>query len=467
MVRLMMTLTFLGAAGTVTGSRYLVEAHGKKVLIDAGLFQGRKELRLRNWAPFQVDPRTLSAVIITHAHIDHSGFLPRLVHEGFAGPTYVTTPTRRLLPFMLADAAHLQEEEARYANKVKSTRHQPALPLFTAEDAHEAVRTLHALPFTTPFTLWPGAQFTFHRQGHILGAAAVDLQLKAAGGEHTSVYFSGDVGRYAVPVLLPPTPYPGSTYLVVESTYGNRHHDPGDPGEQLADAVNEALARGGVLVIPAFAIDRTQEVLFLLRELIADGTVKPVPIFLDSPMALEATSAYRDCIREHDAEARALREDGIDPFRPAGLTMVKGVEESKHLNSLAGPAIIISASGMATGGRVLHHLRRRLPDERNTVLFVGFQAEGTRGRRILEGEPAIKIFGEMVPVRAHVRSISSLSAHADADELTIWASQAQRSPRIVFVTHGEAEASRALADRFATRFGWDCYIPRLEESVPL
>ena len=463
----MATITFLGATGTVTGSRYLVEAHDRRVLVDAGLFQGRKELRQRNWAPFPIDPKSLSAVIITHAHIDHSGYLPRLVREGFDGPTFVTTPTRRLLPFMLTDAAHLQEEEARYANKVKSTRHKPALPLFTVENAQQAIRTLQPLPFGAPFTLWPGAQFTFHRQGHILGAAAVEFRLKAGGGDHTTVYFSGDVGRYAVPVLQPPTPYPGSTYLVVESTYGNRHHDPGDPGEQLAEAVNEAVARGGMLVIPAFAIDRTQEVLFLLRELIADEAIKPVPIFLDSPMALEATTAYRDCIREHDLEARALRESGIEPFSPPGLTMVRSVDESKHLNSLAGPAIVISASGMATGGRVLHHLRRRLPDERSTVLFVGFQAEGTRGRRILEGEPEIKIFGEMVPVRAAVRTISSLSAHADVDELTIWAAEAKAAPRMVFVTHGEEEASRALASRFATRFGWDCYLPRLDESVPL
>jgi metallo-beta-lactamase family protein len=463
----MVRLTFLGAVGTVTGSRYLVEAHDQRFLIDAGLFQGPKELRLRNWAPFPLDSRELSAVVLTHAHIDHSGYLPRLVHDGFAGPTFVTTPTKRLLPPMLTDAAHLQEEEARFANKVGSSRHKPALPLFTVEDAKQALRTLKPLAFETPFTLAPGIQLTYHRQGHILGAAAIELRIKVAGDEHTTIYFSGDVGRYAVPVLQPPTPYPGSTYLVVESTYGNRLHDSGDPGEQLAAAVEEARGRGGVLLIPAFAIDRTQEVLFLLREMMGDGDIAPLPVFLDSPMALEATNAYRECIREHDLETRALREGGIDPFAPPGLTLVRTVDESKHLNSLTGPAIVISASGMATGGRILHHLRRRLPDPRSTVLFVGFQAEGTRGRRILNGEPAVKIFGEMVPVHSQVRSISSLSAHADADELTIWASQAQRAPRLVFVTHGEDEASQALANRYATRFGWDCYMPRLEETVPL
>ncbi len=463
----MVRLTFLGAAGTVTGSRYLLEAHDRRFLIDAGLFQGRKELRLRNWAPLPIDPRELSAVVLTHAHIDHSGYLPRLVRDGFAGPTFVSAPTKRLLPAMLTDAAHLQEEEARFANKVGSSRHKPALPLFTVADAQQALRTLQPLPFETPYTLAPGIQFTYHRQGHILGAAAVELRVRVPGDEYTTVYFSGDVGRYAVPVLRPPTPYPGSTYLVVESTYGNRLHDGGDPGEQLAAAVEEARSRGGVLLIPAFAIDRTQEILFLLRELIEDGDIAPQPIFLDSPMALEATAAYRDCIREHDLETRALREGGIDPFTPPGLTLVRSSDESKHLNSLAGPAIIISASGMATGGRILHHLRNRLPDPGNSVLFVGFQAEGTRGRRILNGEPAVKIFGEMVPVRAQVRSVSSLSAHADADELTIWASSAAATPRLTFVTHGEDEASRALAARYSARFGWDCYLPRLEETVTL
>jgi metallo-beta-lactamase family protein len=463
----MVNLTFLGATGTVTGSRYLLAAHDRTYLIDSGLFQGRKELRLRNWAPFPVDPRELSGIIITHAHIDHSGYLPRLVREGFCGPTFVTTPTKRLLPAMLTDAAHLQEEEARFANKVGSSRHRPALPLFTVEDAQQALRTLTPVAFDAPLALAPGIQLTYHRQGHILGAGAVELRIKVASDEYTTLYFSGDVGRYAVPVLQPPTAYPGSTYLVVESTYGNRLHDPGDPAEQLAVLVQEARGRGGVLIIPAFAIDRTQEVLYLLRELIEDEAIEPLPVFLDSPLALEATAAYRECVREHDLETRALRASGIDPFAPPGLTLVRTVDESKHLNALAGPAIIISASGMATGGRILHHLRNRLPDPNNTVLFVGFQAEGTRGRRILDGEGEVKIFGEMVPVRAQVRSMSSLSAHADADELTIWAATARQRPRLVFVTHGEEEASRALADRYATRFGWDCYLPRIEETVPL
>jgi metallo-beta-lactamase family protein len=463
----MLSLTFLGATGCVTGSRYLVEAHGARILIDAGLFQGRKELRLRNWENFPLPPDSLSAVVLTHAHIDHTGFLPRLVRNGFTGPTFATPPTKRLLNAVLPDAAKLQEEEARFANKVGSTKHTPALPLFDESDARGALGTLQAVPFGQRTTFQPGIEFRFHRQGHILGAAAVELRLKAAGGDYVTVYFSGDVGRYDVPILKAPEPYPGSTYLVVESTYGNSFHNPSDPREQLADVISEARGRKGIIIIPAFAIDRTQELLYFLRELVGDGTIEPLPIFLDSPMAREATETYRSCVLEHDAEMRELVREGISPMVPPHFTTVGRVDQSKHLNTLRGPAIIISASGMATGGRVLHHLRHRLPDPTTTVVFVGYQAEGTRGRRILDGEGEVKIFGEMVPVRAQVRSIPSLSAHADADELAIWASQAATAPRTVFVTHGEPEASRALADRFTRRFGWQCVLPSLEERATL
>jgi metallo-beta-lactamase family protein len=463
----MLSLTFLGATGCVTGSRYLVEAHGARILIDAGLFQGRKELRLRNWEDFPVPPDSLSAIVLTHAHIDHTGFLPRLVRNGFSGPTFATPPTKRLLHAVLPDAAKLQEEEARFANKVGSTKHAPALPLFDEGDARRALSTLQAIPFGQRTTFQPGIEFRFHRQGHILGAAAVELRLKAAGGDYVTVYFSGDVGRYDVPILKAPEPYPGSTYLVVESTYGNSFHNPSDPREQLADVISEARGRKGIILIPAFAIDRTQELLYFLRELVEDGTIEPLPIFLDSPMAREATETYRSCVLEHDAEMRELVREGVSPMVPPHFTTVGRVDQSKHLNTLGGPAIIISASGMATGGRILHHLRHRLPDPTTTVVFVGYQAEGTRGRRILDGEGEVKIFGEMVPVRAQVRDIPSLSAHADADELTIWASQAASAPRTVFVTHGEPEASRALADRFTGRLGWQCVLPSLEERVTL
>lgn len=463
----MSTVTFLGATGTVTGSRYLLEDHGTRVLLDAGLFQGPKPLRQRNWEPFPVPPASLTAVVLTHAHLDHTGFLPRLVRDGFTGPTYATAPTVRLLRVLLPDAAHLQEEEARFANKVGSSRHTPALPLFTVQDAQRALATLAPVPFDTPFDLRPGLRFAYRRQGHILGAAAVEFSLKVKGGERITVTFSGDVGRYDVPILRPPEPYAGSTVLVVESTYGDRLHDATDPAEQLAEVIRDATATRSVVLIPAFAIDRTQQVLYHLRELVADEVIEPIPVYLDSPMAREATVAYRQSAAEHDPEMRILTADGTDPLVPPNFHVVATVEESKTLNGLEGPAIIISASGMATGGRILHHLRHRLGDPRTTVLFVGYQAEGTRGRRILDGEREVKIFGEMVPVRAKVRSISSLSAHADADELTIWASQAKFPPRTVFVTHGEPPASDALARRFADRFGWRCIVPGLGETHEL
>lgn len=463
----MVTLTFLGATGTVTGSRYLVDAHGARVLVDAGLFQGRKELRLRNWAEFPVPPATLSAVVLTHAHVDHTAYLPRLVREGFAGPAFVTPPTSRLLHVVLPDAAHLQEEEARFANKVGSSKHTPALPLFTLRDAHRALGTLHGLPFGQTQTLKPGIEFRYHRQGHILGAAAVEMRLKVAGGGHMTIYFSGDVGRYDVPILKEPEPYPGSDVLVIESTYGDRLHDPADPRDQLAGVINEAAARNGVILVPSFAIGRTQELLYFLRELIEDEAVPRLPIFLDSPMAMEATVAYRASALEHDVEMRALVREGVDPLLPPGLEVVGSVEQSKRLNTVSGPAIVIAASGMATGGRILHHLRHRLSDPTTTVVFVGFQAEGTRGRRILDGEGEVKIFGESVPVRAQVRSVPSLSAHADADELAIWASRAASAPSTVFVTHGEPDASRAMASRLTDRFGWRCAVPTLDETVTL
>jgi metallo-beta-lactamase family protein len=460
-------LTFLGACGTVTGSRYLVAAHHTQILVDAGLFQGPKALRRRNWDPFPADPSTLEALVLTHAHIDHTGYLPRLVRQGFRGPTYVTPPTRRLLQVVLPDAAHLQEEEASFANKVGSSKHSPALPLFDTKDAREALATLQPRPFGEAFAIHPGLEVTFHRQGHILGAAAVELRIKESGGRYATIYFSGDVGRYDVPILRPPEAYPGSDVLVVESTYGNRIHDPSDPRTQLAAVVRETIERRGVLLIPAFAIDRTQEILYFLRELISEGTIEPIPTFLDSPMAREATQVYRQCVAEHDAEARELLREGVDPLAPPNFTIVGKVSESKQLNGLQGPAIIISASGMATGGRILHHLRHRLEDPANTVLFVGYQADGTRGRRLVEGEREIKIFGSMVPVRAKVRQISSLSAHADADELTIWAGQAEKAPGIVYVTHGEPDARQALADRFSDRLGWSCRLPELEQTVAL
>lgn len=461
----MASLTFLGATGTVTGSRYLLQVHGQRILVDAGLFQGEKELRLRNWQPFPVPAASIQAVILTHAHIDHAGYLPRLVREGFAGVVYATSPTARLASVLLPDAAHLQEEEARFANKVGSSKHSPALPLFTTQDAAAALRLFRSVPFHTPWELHPGLRFTFYRQGHILGAAAVKVEFKDKGARK-SIFFSGDVGRYGVPILLPPEPYPGSDYLVVESTYGAKVHDASDPRDQLAEVIARTADRGGVVLIPAFAVGRTQEILYYLREMEDDGDLPPVPVYLDSPMARQATALVRQAVSEHDAETQFVEREE-EAFFPSSLRIITSVEESKSLNQLPGPAIILSASGMATGGRILHHLRHRLGDERNTVLFVGFQAAGTRGRKLLEGAQEIKIFGEYVPVRAEITQISSLSAHADREELLIWLRQAEEPPRRVFVTHGEPDASSAFAQTLQEQLGWACHLPSYGENLEL
>lgn len=459
-------LTFLGATGTVTGSRYLLEVHGRRILVDAGLFQGEKELRSRNWQPFPVAASSVDAVILTHAHIDHTGFLPRLVREGFRGPVYATPPTARLLTVLLPDAAHLQEEEARYANKVGSSKHKPALPLFTTSDAAAALRLVRSVPFHKTTEIHPGCSFTFLRQGHILGAAAVAVRFKASGGKQKNVYFSGDVGRFGVPILRPPEPFPGAEYLVVESTYGDRIHNAADPKEELAEVIQRTERRGGVVLIPAFAVGRTQEILYYLREMEDDGDLPPLPVFLDSPLARQATAIYRQAASEHDAETRFVEQEQ-DAFFPSRLRVLVSVEESKRLNEFREPALIISASGMATGGRILHHLRHRLGDHRNTVLLVGYQAAGTRGRKLQEGAPEIKIFGEQIAVRAEVAQISSLSAHADREELMVWARQSELAPKKVFVTHGEPEAAKAFANLLEEELGWSCHLPAYGEKVEL
>ncbi|MGQ9495395.1 MAG: MBL fold metallo-hydrolase RNA specificity domain-containing protein [Thermoanaerobaculaceae bacterium] len=459
-------LTFLGATGTVTGSRYLLEVHGRRILVDAGLFQGEKELRLRNWQPFPVPASSVDAVILTHAHIDHTGFLPRLVREGFRGPVYATPPTARLLTVLLPDAAHLQEEEARYATKVGSSKHKPALPLFTTSDAAAALRLVRPVPFHETTEIHPGCSFTFLRQGHILGAAAVSVRFKGSGGKQKNVYFSGDVGRFGVPILRPPEPFPGAEYLVVESTYGDRVHNAADPREELAEVIQRTEQRGGVVLIPAFAVGRTQEILYYLREMEDDGDLSPLPVFLDSPLARQATAIYRQAASEHDAETRFVEQEQ-DAFSPSRLRVLVSVEESKRLNEFRDPAVIISASGMATGGRILHHLRHRLGDHRNTVLLVGYQAAGTRGRKLQEGAPEIKIFGEHIPVRAEIAQISSLSAHADREELVVWAEQSEVAPERVFVTHGEPEAARAFANLLEEKLGWSCHLPAYGEHVEL
>lgn len=461
-----MEISILGAGQCVTGSKYLLQwPRRRTALLDCGLFQGPAGLRRLNWKPLPTAASAIDTVILTHAHIDHAGYLPRLCRQGFGGPVYCTKPTRALLSVLLPDAAHLQEEEARYANKEGYSRHAPALPLFRIADARAALRLLRPVPFGAWVELHPGSRFRFHRQGHILGAAAVELETKVSDGGRKSLYFSGDVGRYGVPILRPPEPYPGSDVLFVETTYGDRLHAPTDPRENLAVEVSAALRRGGVLLIPAFAVDRTQELLYLLHELIVDGDLPPVPIWLDSPMGIEATAFYSHFSAEHDSEMRRFLAEQTNPILPPTLRVSPTSADSRRLNDLDEPAIIISASGMATGGRILHHLKLRLPDPRTTVLFAGYQAEGTTGRDLLEGASEVRIHGQDVPVRAHVAQLSGLSAHADAEELVLWLSRREREPQEVVLVHGEPGAQAAFAERLSRELGWSSVSPRLGDTI--
>lgn len=459
------SISVLGAGRCVTGSKYLLRWKRHAALVDCGLFQGPAENRRRNWQPLGFPAPDIGCVLLTHAHIDHSGYLPRLVRQGFSGPVYCTPPTRSLLRVLLPDAAHLQEEEARYANRAGYSKHRPALPLFRMADARAALRLLQPIQFGSWTTIAPGVRFRFHRQGHILGAAAVELETKVGGGDRRTVYFSGDVGRYGVPILRPPESYPGSDALFLESTYGDRVHQEADPAGALAEAIRQGVARGGMILIPAFAVDRTQEILYLLHELATDGEIPVLPIWLDSPMGIEATALYTRHVGEHDAEMRQLFAEQVNPICPANLEVTRTSSESKRLNGQRGPGIIISASGMATGGRVLHHLKLRLPDPASTVIFVGYQAEGTKGRRLVEGEPKVKIHGEWVPVQAKIMQLSGLSAHADVDELMVWLGRRERDPDTVCLVHGEYGAQQALALRLERELGWKSRIPELGETI--
>jgi metallo-beta-lactamase family protein len=462
-----MKLTVLGAGRCVTGSKYALDWKQFRCLVDCGLFQGPKELRRKNWNPLPIPAHTVDSVVLTHAHIDHTGYLPRLVRQGFSGPVLCSRPTRDLLRVLLPDAAHLQEEEARYANKKGYSKHEPALPLFRLADARAALKLIRAVDFDEWHTLHPGIRFRLHRQGHILGAGAVELETKVSGGSKKTIFFSGDVGRYGIPILRPPENYPGSDVLLLESTYGNRLHPAEDPRGDLAREVNAGLQRGGVVLIPAFAVDRTQELLYMLHGLMVDGELPTVPVYLDSPMGIEATTLYTRSIAEHDVEMRHFFSESSNPIFPPNLETTPASRDSRKLNAISGNAIIISASGMATGGRILHHLKLRLPDARNTVLFVGYQAVGTRGRRLVEGETEVKIHGEMVPVRAHIAQISGLSAHADVDELMLWLSRRERDPARVVLVHGEPAAQEALAERLERDLGWNSEIPELGDTLDI
>lgn len=455
-----MEITFLGATNTVTGSKYLVRTEHARVLVDCGLFQGFKQLRLRNWNQLPVNPREVDAVVLTHAHIDHTGYLPLFVKNGFSGPVYCTPATRDLCAIMLPDAGHLQEEEARYANKRGTSKHHPAQPLYTREDAVASLERLEPVDFYRDEPIATGTRFRFTRAGHILGAAHVELTA-TDGGRETTLAFSGDVGRPNDVLMFAPDPIERADYLVVESTYGNRKHEATDPADTLADVIKTTAGRGGVVLVPAFAVGRAQSILWLVHLLKRDGRIPDIPVFLDSPMAIEATGVMVRHCGEHRLsgdDCRALAQTA---------TCVTTVEESKRVSASSGPMIVISASGMATGGRVLHHLKAFAPNPTTTVLFAGYQAGGTRGADLIAGESELKIFGEFVPVRAEVKAIDNLSAHADAGEMIDWLRKTPKAPRRTFVTHGEPTAAEAFRKALEQKLGWRAEVPDYRETVEL
>lgn len=454
------SLTFLGAAGTVTGAKFLLQTDGARVLLECGMFQGLRELRERNWQPLPFAARSLQAILLSHAHIDHSGYLPRVVRDGFEGPIFCSSGTADLLTVMLPDAAHLQEEEAEFRNRKGKTKHRPALPLFTGEDAQRALRQLRPVAFDTKFAAARDVDAVFRLSGHILGASIVEV---TAHGRR--LVYSGDLGRYDVPVMRDPVVVPGADTLMVESTYGNRVHPPDDGTPVIEAAVKRATDRRGWLLIPAFAIGRTQDLLYILRELEEAGRIPRLPVYLDSPMAIEATKMYAAHPEEHDSALTKVTAAGGKPFTPARFAVTRTAEESKRLNGLDGPLIVIAGSGMATGGRILHHLHHRIGDERTTVLFVGYQAAGTRGRLLRDGARTLRIFGEEVPVRATITATDALSAHADQAELLRWLRAFTTPPRMTYCVHGEPQAAVALKNAIEEQLRWPCEVARDAERV--
>jgi metallo-beta-lactamase family protein len=463
----MTRIKFLGAAGTVSGSKYLIDTGKTRFLVDCGMFQGPKRLRLLNWEKPPVAPQSIDHVLLTHAHLDHSGMLPVLVREGFRGKIWATSVTAELCEISLLDAAHLQEEDARFANKMKFSKHEPALPLYTTEDAEQVLPHLKPVAYDTPNELSDGTQVRFLDAGHILGSAIVEVTAPD-GGRPVRMVFSGDLGRYDALILRDPEAVEQADYLLVESTYGNRQHPPEEPVKELASIINETARRGGMLVIPSFAVGRTQTLLYIMRDMRLRGLIPDLPIFVDSPMAQRVTDVFCRHIDIFDEEAKAVfKKTGKCPILSPSLQFVHSREESQKINEMRYPAIIISASGMATGGRVLHHLKYRLPDPRNTVLFVGYQAVGTRGQLLRDGARTIKIHGEMVPVRAQIRNIEAFSGHADSAEILRWLHMFKTPPKMTFIVHGEPESSKALADEIHSSLGWKTHIPEYLESCDL
>lgn len=466
----MAKITFYGGVGTVTGSKYLLEHNGRRVLVDCGLFQGLKELKERNWQDPPFVPAEIDAVLITHAHIDHTGWLPRLVKLGFDGQVITSRATADLLKILLPDSARLQEEEADYRNRHQLTVHTPALPLYDEEDARAALERLRTVPNDGQLVeVCQGVRAGFSVAGHIMGASLVLVELAGArsDGSDLRFLFSGDLGHYDQPILNDPAPPPDCDYLMCESTYGDRLHGDVDSKTQMARIINEAADRGGPILIPAFAVGRTQEVLYMIRELEEQKRIPVVPVIVDSPMASQATQVYNRWHEEHDREYASLLAHKKHPLRTASMSTASTRDESKRLNEMRGVRIIISASGMLTGGRVLHHALRILPNENATIVFVGYQAAGTVGRRVQDGEPEVRVMKSWVPVRCHVEKVEGFSAHADWKAVLRWLSGLTRAPKAVFTTHGEPESAEAMAGHIRERFGWNVVVPQYGQTVEL
>lgn len=456
------SIQFFGAAQTVTGSRHLLHLGNAQVLVDCGLFQGSRELRERNWQPLPFAAHELDAVILTHAHLDHLGWLPRLIKQGYQGKVFATPATIGLARISLPDSGRIQEEDARQANR-RGSRHQPALPLYTEDDAYDALKALRPIRYETVQDLPGGASFQFLPAGHILGSAFADVRL--SNGQR--LLMSGDLGRFDTPIIRDPAVIDHSEFLVMESTYGDRSHAKEDPESKLESVLRDAWENGSAVLVPSFSIGRTQELLYYLRQLQNAGRMPRVPVFLDSPMAVSATQLYAQAKEEHDEDMKVAVADDASPLDPDGLVLVRDRDQSKALNRQRGPLLIIAGSGMANGGRIIHHLKHRISDPSTIVLFTGYQAEGTLGRRILEGEPQVRIQGEILDVRARIEKMNALSAHAGQDEILHWCGRFQSAPKTTFLVHGEPPAQQALRSRLEADLGWNVEVPAFGDRFTL
>lgn len=454
---------FHGAAETVTGSRHLLELDGKRVLVDCGLFQGTRELKERNWNPFPVDPTDIDAVVLTHAHMDHIGYLPRLIKQGYRGPVYATYGTVGLAKISLPDSGRIQEEDARFHNRHHTARHDPALPLYTEADAYVALKRFTSLHYHQWQDLPGGATFRFIPAGHILGSAYAEIYF--ANGER--ILMSGDLGRYDRPIIQDPTAVDFAEYLVIESTYGDRLHGTRDPKDMLHQILSDAVRDRGIVMVPSFAIGRTQELLWYLHELEEEGRLPDLPIYVDSPMANAATLLYQDSDQDHDKDMKIDMAEGRSPFRSDMVKFIRDSTMSKELNRAPGPFMVISGSGMMNGGRILHHVKAHASDPANAIIFTGYQAEGTMGRRLLHGDDSVRIHREEVPIRAQIHEMDMLSAHADYGEMMRWLGGFREAPKRTFIVHGEPPAQAALKQKIEQELGWDVVIPRHGEEFDL